>query len=309
MKKRTTGRARLRSVLLAGVGLSMTLTGVLGGAGTAQARTEWRQMSHVWFDLSEYGPSGDERIRYSAFLASLRAAVAGYNTQETQLEDVGLVQVSLTALDDRGQRRHTDIWINPSNLYIWGFSNEQGVTYQFSDIGNALQSRIRETTAPAPPVNHNVQTLNIGSNYNSLSNAAGRGREAMPISWIDMRYSIVQLAGESNPWGNRQATARSLSLMIQALSEAARFNDVEGTFRAAMNNWEVRDLPIQQQYLENSWDALSRYYSRVSSGQNTTPVDIPTVGQIGNLDQVRRYVRLTMGHPHTDNGDWSTDQI
>ncbi|MET8546923.1 ribosome-inactivating family protein, partial [Kitasatospora sp. NPDC004799] len=32
-----------------------------------------------------------------------------------------------------------------------------------------------------------------------------------------------------------EATARSLSLMIQALSEAARFNDVEGTFRAAMN--------------------------------------------------------------------------
>ncbi|MFD5434449.1 ribosome-inactivating family protein [Kitasatospora sp. NPDC127067] len=309
MKRHTTLRARLRSALLAGAGLSVALTGVLGGAGAAQARTEFHQMSHVWFDLSEQGPGENERIRYSTFLASLRAAVAGYNTQETQLEDVGLVQVSLTALDDRGQRRHTDIWINPSNLYVWGFSNENGVTYQFDDINNALASRIAETTSPRPPVNPNVQTMNIGSNYNGLSGAAGRDRGAAPISWIDLRYSIVQLAGESNPWGNRQATARSLSLMIQALSEAARFNDVEGTFRAAMNDWSVRNLPIQQQYLENSWDALSRFYDRASSGQNATPVDIPTVGRVDSLANLRWYVQMTMGHPHTDNGDWNHDEL
>ncbi|MEU3567534.1 ribosome-inactivating family protein [Kitasatospora sp. NPDC036755] len=287
----------------------MALTGVLGGAGTAEARTEWRHMSHVWFDLSEGGPGESETIRYSTFMASLRAAVAGYNMQETQLEDVGLVQVSLTALDDQGRRRHTDIWVNPSNLYVWGFSNENGVTYQFNDIGNALQTRISETTSPTPPVNPNVQTMNIGSNYNALSQAAGRNRGAMPISWIDLRYSIVQLAAESNPWGNRQATARSLSLMIQALSEAARFNDVEGTFRAAMNNWGVRQLPQAQQNLENSWDALSRFYQRASAGQNATAVDIDEVGRVDNLDRLRWYVQMTMGHPHTDNGDWNHDEL
>ncbi|MFF2744691.1 ribosome-inactivating family protein [Kitasatospora sp. NPDC058048] len=308
MKRHTTVRTRIRSALLAGMGLSMVLTGVLGGAGTAQARTEWRHMSHVWFDLSE-GPSGDERIRYSTFLASLRAAVSGYNAQETQLEDVGLVQVSLTALNDQGQRRHTDLWINPSNLYLWGYSNQNGDTYQFNDLNNALQSRISETTTPAPPVNHNVQTLNFGSNYNSLSTAAGRGREALPISWNDMRGSILHLAGENNPWGNRQATARSLSLMIQALSEAARFNDVEGTFRAVMNDWTVRNLPIQQQYLENSWDALSRFYNQASAGQNATPVDIPTVGRVDNLSNLRWYVQMTMGHAHSDNGDWNRDEL
>ncbi|MET8544588.1 ribosome-inactivating family protein [Kitasatospora sp. NPDC004799] len=290
------------------MGLSMAVAGVLGGAGTAEARTEWRHMSHVWFDLSD-SPGENERIRYSTFLASLRAAVAGYNTQETQLEDVGLVQVTLSALDDQGQRRRTELWINPSNLYLWGYSNQYGDTYQFNDLNGALQGRISETTAPAPPVSHNVQTLNFGSNYNSLSTAANRGRDAMPISWNDMRGSILHLAGENNPWGNRQATARSLSLMIQALSEAARFNDVEGTFRAAMNDWSVRSLPIQQQYLENSWDALSRFYNRASSGQNATPVDIPTVGRVDNLDNLRWYVQMTMGAPHSDNGDWNHDEL
>ncbi|WP_416874296.1 ribosome-inactivating family protein [Kitasatospora sp. SC0581] len=308
MKRHTTVRARLRSVLLAGVGLSMALTGVLGAAGTAEARTEWRHMSHVWFDLSE-GPSDNERMRYSNFLGSLRVAVSGYGLQQTQLEDIGLVQVSLSALDDRGQRRHVELWINPSNLYLWGYSNQYGDTYQFNDLNGALQSRISETTTPAPPVSRNVQTLNFGSNYNSLSTAAGRGRESMPISWNDMRGSILHLAGENNPWGNRQATARSLSLMIQSLSEAARFNDVEGTFRAAMTDWNVRSLPIQQQYLENSWDALSRFYERSAAGLNATPVDIPTVGRVDNLGTLRRYVQMTMGGPHTDNGDWNHDEL
>ncbi|MGW3178499.1 ribosome-inactivating family protein [Kitasatospora sp. NPDC001119] len=308
MKRHTTVRARLRSVLLAGVGLSMALTGVLGAAGTAEARTEWRHMSHVWFDLSD-SPSDNERMRYSNFLGSLRAAVAGYNVQETQLEDVGLVQVSLSALDDHDQRHRTDIWINPSNLYVWGFSNEHGDTYQFGDLNGALQARISETTAPAPPVSHNVQTLNFGSNYNSLAGAANRNRENTPISWRDVRGSILQLAIVTNPWEQRQATARSLSLMIQTLSEAARFNDVEGTFRAAMTDWSVRTLPIQQQALENNWDALSRFYTRVSSGQNATAVEVPTVGWVDNLGTLRRYVQMTMGGPHTDNGDWNHDEL
>jgi hypothetical protein len=287
----------------------MALTGVLGGAGTAQAFTGWHRMSHVWLDLSEYGPSGGERIAYSTFLASLRAAVAAPSLDRTQGENVGLVMVSLTALDDRGQRRHVDLWVNPSNLYVWGFTNENGVTYQFNDIDNALAARIAETNSPAPQINPNIQTLPFGSNYNSLTQAAGRGRDAMPISWTDLRYSIVQLAGENNPWGNRQATARSLSLMIQAVAEAARFNDVEGTFRAVMNAWDTRTLPIEQQWLENSWDALSRLEVQFNGANTATPLWIPEVGLIDNSTTLRRFVRLTMGVPHTDSGDWNRDEL
>ncbi|MFI2608155.1 ribosome-inactivating family protein [Kitasatospora sp. NPDC018619] len=310
MKRHSTVRARLRSVLLAGVGLSLALTGVLGGAGTAQAFTGWHRMSHVWFDLSEYGPSGDQRIAYSNFLASLRAAVAAPSLDRTQGENVGLVMVSLTAPDDRGRRRHLDLWVNPSNLYVWGFTNENGVTYQFNDIDNALRDRLAETNTPAPQINPAIQTLPFGSNYNSLTQAAGRDRNAMPISFTDLRYSIVQLAGENNPWGDSQATARSLSLMIQAVAEAARFNDVEGTFRAVMNGWDVRTLPIEQQWLENNWDALSRLDVTLHGDEPAAnPLWIPEVGLITNRTTLRRYVRMTMSVPHADNGDWSHDEL
>jgi hypothetical protein len=52
-------------------------------------------------------------------------------------------------------------------------------------------------------------------------------------------------------------------LMIQALAETARFNDVEGTFRSAFSDWEVRYLPNSQQYQKNSWDQLSTYYNNI----------------------------------------------
>ncbi|MEV7603203.1 ribosome-inactivating family protein [Kitasatospora sp. NPDC089797] len=300
---------RIRSAVLAGVGATAVLTGLLASAGTAEARVPYRHMANVWVNLADQGPSGDQRIAYSTFLASLRDAAAGYNPQETQLEDVGLIQVQLEAPDYQGVGRRVLIWINPSNLYVWGFSAQDGTTYQFGD--SDLARRLAETTTPAPPVRaDSVRTLNFGSNYNALSNAAGRGREVMPISWNDIRASIVQLATVGDPnAGDRQNTARSLSLMIQMLSEAARFNDVEGTFRAAMNSWDVQSLPIQQQYLENNWAALSRYYNQLVAGLNPTSLNIPTVGNVSGTDGVRRYVRLGLANDGTANGDWNHDEL
>ncbi|MGK5640075.1 ribosome-inactivating family protein [Streptomyces sp. URMC 126] len=302
----------VRSLILSGAGLALAVTGTLTTAGTAQARTEWRHMSHVYINLADEGASEHQQNDYSTFVQSLRNAAAGYNTQETQLENVGIIQASLTAPDDRGARHQVRIWINPSNLYIWGFSNERGTTYQFNDINGALAGRLRETTDPRPDVDMNVQTLNFGSNYNSLTGTAGRGREAMTISYNDIRASLVQLATVNNPnSGNeRQNTARSLSLVIQMLSEAARFNDVEGTFRTAMGTWEFQyGLPHQQQELENSWDSLSEYYHRVSAGQNATAPFIPSIGRINGLDQVRRYLRLALGSTGMANGNWNHDEL
>ncbi|GAA2726079.1 MULTISPECIES: ribosome-inactivating family protein [Streptomyces] len=301
-----------RSLLMTGLGLAVTVTGTVASTGTAEARTDWRHLSHVYMNLSDDGAGERQRIDYSNFLASLRAAAAGPNGMETQLEDFGLIRVTLGAPDDRHVRREASFWINPANLYVWGFSNENGITYQFNDINGALRTRMAETTTPAPGVNTDVRTLNFGSNYNSLSGTANRGRENMPISWNDIRASIVQLATADNPssGSQRENTARSLSLMIQMLSEAARFNDVEGTFRAAMGTWGVQHLPQQQQELENAWAALSENWQRSSARLQTTPVRIPSIGNVNGTDQVRRYVRLSLGRPGlTRGGDWGHDEL
>ncbi|MBT2481896.1 ribosome-inactivating family protein [Streptomyces sp. ISL-94] len=50
----------------------------------------------------------------------------------------------------------------------------------------------------------------------------------------DIRASIVQLATQTSANANRQHTARSLMLLIQMASEAARFKDLEGVSRAAV---------------------------------------------------------------------------
>ncbi|MFE4513586.1 hypothetical protein ACFRMQ_05195 [Kitasatospora sp. NPDC056783] len=40
-----------------------------------------------------------------------------------------------------------------------------------------------------------------------------------------------------------------------------------------------------------------------------TPVQVANVGTISNSSTLRRYVRVTMGVPHADNGDWSHDEL
>lgn len=307
-------KQKLRAILLTGACLTAVAGGTFAFTGSAQATTDYRHMSHVWFDLSDDGPSGNERIRYSTFLDSLRSAASEQPTglYATQQGPYGLVQVSLSAPNAQGGRNRVDVWVNPNNLYVWGFSNQAGTTWQFNDINGALGARMAETTTPRPPVNTNVQTLNFGSNYNSLRGVAGRGRESMPISWHDMQASIARLGTVTDPYNSeRQNVARALSAIIQFTAEAARFNDVEGTFRAAMNSWDVQQgLPIQQQYLENNWDALSRTYWNSTRGPSQQ-VDIPTIGTVSGTQGVARYVRTLLQDTSLidTNGNWDRTEL
>ncbi|MEU4348201.1 ribosome-inactivating family protein [Streptomyces sp. NPDC023838] len=301
---------------MAATAVAAVFTGTLTTAGLAQANTEFRHVTHVWMDLGD-GPSGEERIQYSTFLASLRAAVESPAGGETQDANAGLVQASLSALDGQGNRHTVDLWINPSNLYLVGFSNENHVTWQFNDVRSNdghdmdLNRRITQTTVPyRPQTSGPVRDLSFGSNYNSMSGAAGRDRSAMGIGFNDIRASIVQLATVQNPFGAGQRdTARSLMLMVQMLSEAARFNDIEGVFRSAMSTWDVQRLSFTHQRLENSWDPISEYAHDLQAGRNPRALNIPEVGTINGMNSVRRYVRLLLADTKAANGDWNHDEL
>jgi hypothetical protein len=102
--------------------------------------------------------------------------------------------------------------------------------------------------------------LSFGGNYNSLTQAAGRGRETMPISYFDVWNAIFNLAYEDTH-NNQQGIARSLMLMIQFTSESARFNDVCGVMSDVMHSSgsSYPGLPMLQQQLENNWASISQF--------------------------------------------------
>jgi hypothetical protein len=303
---------RIKKALLTVMASLLALTGVaIGGAGTAQADVPPSSIRHVFMNLDDNG-SQTMLSQYGQLIQSLRVA-AGHDyrngvmaTQDNSFDS--LIRLSLANGGDQ-----LDLWITPMDLYVRGFTNTFGQTFQFSDPDFNLASALSQI--PNNGVSA-VSTLNFSSNYNSMVQAANRGRENMPISYADLMGSMHNLARASNPYGgNQQNVARSLMFMIQYTAEAARFNDVNGVMRAIMVNSGNRyaGLPILQQRLENSWAAMSAFGQRITQNPSSTPVNITGVGTLSNWGDVARYlamILLRLNLPSEgQSGDWNHTEL
>jgi hypothetical protein len=157
------------------------------------------QIGHVWLNFGAV-PSQTQGSQYIAFLASLRQAVGNsFRNGVLATRNAGneLVRADLTSPGG-----HTIwLWFTPNNLYVRGVTAADGTTYMFNDNDYSLWQDMvalgagrpgQNPLMPASPQRFN--TLNFGSNYNSLRQAAGRGRESMPISMNDLIGSVNQLA-------------------------------------------------------------------------------------------------------------------
>ena len=271
------------------------------------------QIGHVWLNFGAVA-SQTQKSQYIAFIASLRRAV-GYEFRNgvfaTQNAGNELVRVDLTSPD--GQTIW--LWITPNNLYVRGVTAANGVTYTFSDgdyfLSNAMRTLGNNGLLPAGPL-RSFGTLQFGSNYDSLRQAAGRGRETMPISIDDLIGSVNQLAALTGVV-NQQATARSLMFLIQFTSEAARFTDVAGVFEDVMGNpgQSYHGLPALQQEIENSWDQISRYAHAVTQNSSTPPLPVNGVDFFSNFGVVQRRLGILMGQTSFVNptGDWRHTEL
>jgi hypothetical protein len=302
MRPLTNLRRTLRKAVT-GLALSLALgAGLLSPAGPAAATTGDGQISHVWLDLGDE-PTDGLADAYSTFLNSLRGAV-GYSAQGVQVtqhasQNEGVVRVSLAANDDSGNRRGVDLWVNPDNLYVVGYSPQAtpGVSYTFSDVhaSSAMPSH---------------QNLPFGGNYNSLVGAANRNRSDTPVAFWSIRQAIIDLANQRSANDRPQTTARALLLLVQVTAEAARFSGVEEVFRGALSSWESETgIPEQLQHLENNWGTVSNFFwNSLGMGDNPNPAALNISGiSIRNADDVRRRVRTVLpgvvGKPYNPGHD------
>ena len=115
---------------------AMAVTGTLVSVGgVAHADVPRGTITHIYLNLN--APSITARSEYGAFISSLRQA-AGHpfrdGVLQTQRVDpnnpysAGLIMVTLTHADTT-----LTLWIIPWDLYVRGFTNMQGWTYQFPD--------------------------------------------------------------------------------------------------------------------------------------------------------------------------------
>jgi hypothetical protein len=194
------------------------------------------------------------------------------------------------------------LWVTPHNLYVRGYTTENGNSFQFSDPDYNLWTTM-ETIGPTnlinPPVaQSNRGLLSFGSSYTQLSRAADIGRENLNIRFSALTSAVNTLATADIPYGNdSQGVAQALMFMIQYTSEAARFNDVANIFASIMQQRDLtRRLPLRDLALENSWDPISNYALRVSQNPRTRPIDVPNVGNFSSINDVAARVAIILGN-------------
>ncbi|MFE3263604.1 ribosome-inactivating family protein [Streptomyces sp. NPDC059215] len=309
---------------LAAISIALGATAGIG-ATSASADTGKSQVSHVWLSLTQNG-GATVREQYFAFLSSVRNA-AGHSfrgdTSIAQSAAQGIIRVDVN-IGGSG----ITFWVTPQDLYVVGFSNSSGNTFRFNDLDDATVGRLTNA-AHAQGFNGPVTTLSYGGNYNSLSNAAERGRENTPISNNDI-YNMIYPLAISRPDNVSLSTegrnaARALILAIQFVSEAARFNDVAGVMGEALNNQAPRraGLPAQLQHLENNWARISQFGVAVSNNPSTTPVNISNAGDpdhgnptpltLRSFSDVSRRLGILLGNFNLPtegiSGDWSHTEL
>ncbi|WP_181434583.1 MULTISPECIES: ribosome-inactivating family protein [unclassified Curtobacterium] len=275
---------------------ALTMGSLAGGAEAASAQVPDPSLTLAGsLDLNDYASSqvsADYNRLVGALedLSSVRSWDGGFQTQNGGGHGA-IITAQITAHDSSGNPHALTLYFHAENLYLAGIRRAgDPAAYFFSDDQGWGGGYV---------------SIGLAGNYNALTQAAGRGRSAMPISWNDINASVLQLATAPGNYSAgivpRQATARSLLLLIQMFSEAARFPAIQAHFANALyNNSRTNGLTLGEEHLENNWSALSSYSYAQHHNQNPAPITITgnngsTYAYINTANAVRRYVRILLG--------------
>ncbi|MGC5567931.1 ribosome-inactivating family protein [Streptomyces sp. FR-108] len=297
-------------------GTTALFLGVIGLLATsivpARADVPYNSATHVYMNFS-ISASRSQATQYTQLISSLRQA-AGHVFRGGVLQTQQPYNDSLIRLTLSDTHANLTLWLTPYDLYVRGYTTAAGNTFEFNDSDFSLRSTLGHMGLADPS---SVHTLPYSSNYNAMTQAAARGREQMPISFSDFYNSAYNLAFADSPYGGtaQQNSARSLMLMIQLTSEAARFNDVFGIGSDIMGNSgrHYDGLPMLQQRLENSWWAISNYGYQVSVDPATPPANITGVSTLYSWSDVARYVAILLGNMNLpqegSTGNWGKTEL
>lgn len=165
------------------------------------------------------------------------------------------------------------------NLYVIGYQM-QAPTKKWLEFG-------KNTTKPKPPAVHLIQGsefLEFFGGYPALEGIVGKVTN-MEIN----RMKLVTSVGNLTASVNKNIRAEALTVIIQMISEAARFLDISNHFASTLQ--KNAKLPSWMRYdLENSWDDYSSMILRIDTDP-TCPFTPPVINgkKIATVDELRRY--------------------
>jgi hypothetical protein len=271
--------------------------------------------------------------QYQGLINSLRNAAAfTYRdpvlmTQGTNSEqDANLIAMTLTEFTPGRSNVFITLWFTADNLYLRGFTNVNGQTFYFNEgPGGYNLATAFYAVSPQFGALGSMSQLGYSSNYNSLTNVAGAGRDSIDLSWQSFYNAFYTLGYYGiNSSSTYSGAARSLLLMIQYFSEAARFWDIGGYISNTVQYDVSGPLPLWMQYLENSWARISQYGVDISQNPSTPPMNVTGMNPnyyggsytFYSFGDVQRFMAVLLNPGEVNdpamggyNGDWNRDEL
>nr|P33186.2 RecName: Full=Ribosome-inactivating protein gelonin; AltName: Full=rRNA N-glycosidase; AltName: Allergen=Gel m RIP; Flags: Precursor [Suregada multiflora]AAA16312.1 gelonin [Suregada multiflora] len=200
-------------------------------------------------DTVSFSTKGATYITYVNFLNELRVKLKpegnshGIPLLRKKCDDPGKCFVLVALSNDNGQL--AEIAIDVTSVYVVGYQ-VRNRSYFFKDAPDAAYEGLFKNT---------IKTrLHFGGSYPSLEGEKAY-RETTDLGIEPLRIGIKKL--DENAIDNYKPTeiASSLLVVIQMVSEAARFTFIENQIR---NNFQQRIRPANNTIsLENKWGKLS----------------------------------------------------
>nr|AGO85913.1 anti-CD22 scFv-gelonin antibody [synthetic construct] len=221
-----------------GQGTLVTVSAQLSGGGGSMG-----------LDTVSFSTKGATYITYVNFLNELRVKLKpegnshGIPLLRKKCDDPGKCFVLVALSNDNGQL--AEIAIDVTSVYVVGYQ-VRNRSYFFKDAPDAAYEGLFKNT---------IKTrLHFGGSYPSLEGEKAY-RETTDLGIEPLRIGIKKL--DENAIDNYKPTeiASSLLVVIQMVSEAARFTFIENQIR---NNFQQRIRPANNTIsLENKWGKLS----------------------------------------------------
>ncbi|KAL2898898.1 Abrin-a, partial [Bienertia sinuspersici] len=175
-------------------------------------------------------------------------------------------------------RSRVTLAIDISNVYVMGVQAGE-VAYFFSDVSSAIHHTIF-------PESTQQERLSFTSQYGSMEGAARSGRKQIPLG-----IGVLGNQIDGVHTGETSKIARALIVMIQMVSEAVRFRNIEqkvvATIHGESHYGEFYPDSLMIEY-ENSWDPLSTAVQSAVDGIFSRAVQLVYDGQVQIVETVRQ---------------------
>ncbi|MFD9688825.1 ribosome-inactivating family protein [Kitasatospora sp. NPDC059088] len=269
-----------RSTLFAVVLALLTCLFAASSTTAAQANTGTNRLFQIDWSLDgivQNNPS-QAAADYDSVITELRGAARGNSVLMGRMDDTEirpdddrhLIEVRL----QQGGQHIGSVYFRSDNLYIMGIwtpsQNSGSVSgiLGFSDQRVALQQILARAGYQRA-----VGNLNVGSSYMALGSAA-RATVRMGATEIAFATGLIHFYDSHSTATSATLRNQSYLVLIQALAEAARFEEIRAHVSNNLRTRANQPVPAALISWENQWSAVSRWLHQVMQDPSTPPFEI-----------------------------------